>query len=103
VLLIGEHIFMIDDGGIASCIEAKSGEIVWSERVGGNYSASPVSDGKRIFFFSEEGKTTVVAARRNFKILAESQLDGGFISSPAVHGSAWVLRTKTHLYRIEKR
>jgi len=103
VLLIGEHIFMIDDGGIASCIEAKSGEITWSERVGGNYSASPVTDGKRVFFFSEEGKTTAVAARRKFEILAESQLDGGFMASPAVHDAAWILRTKTHLYRIEKR
>ena len=102
VLLIGEHIFMIDDGGIASCIEAKSGEITWSERVGGNYSASPVTDGKRVFFFSEEGKTTAVAARRKFEILAESQLDGGFMASPAVHDAAWILRTKTHLYRIEK-
>ena len=102
VLLIGEHIFMIDDGGIATCVEAKSGEITWSERVGGNYSGSPVTDGKRIFFFSEEGKTTVVAAKRKFEILAESQLEGGFMASPAVHGAAWILRTKTHLYRIEK-
>ena len=74
----------------------------WSERVGGNYSASPVTDGKRVFFFSEEGKTTAVAARRKFEILAESQLDGGFMASPAVHDAAWILRTKTHLYRIEK-
>ena len=102
VLLIGELIFMIDDGGIATCVEAKSGNVVWSERVGGNYSASPVTDGKRIFFFSEEGKTTAIAAAREFKILAESQLDGGFMASPAVHGDTWILRTKTYLYRIEK-
>jgi len=103
VLLIGEHIFMVDDGGIATCVEAKSGNIVWSERVGGNYSASPVTDGKRIFFFSEEGKTTVIAAAREFEILADSKLEGGFMASPAVHDTGWVLRTKTHLYRIEKR
>ena len=102
VLLIGKHIFMIDDGGIATCVEAKSGKITWSERVSGNYSASPVTDGKRIFFFSEEGKTTAVAAAREFKILAESKFDGGFMASPAIHGAAWILRTKTHLYRIEK-
>jgi outer membrane protein assembly factor BamB len=102
VLLIGELIFMIDDGGIATCVEAKSGNVVWSERVGGNYSASPVTDGKRIFFFSEEGKTTAIAAAREFKILAENQLDGGFMASPAVHGDTWILRTKTYLYRIEK-
>ncbi len=101
VLLIDELIFMIDDGGIASCIEAKTGNIVWSERVGGNFSASPATDGRRIFFFSEEGKATAIAAARQFEILAESQLDGGFMASPAVRGTAWILRTKTHLYRIE--
>jgi outer membrane protein assembly factor BamB len=103
LLLIGELIFMIDDGGIASCIEAKSGKIVWSERVGGNFSSAPATDGERIFFFSEEGKTTALAASREFKVLAKNQLDGGFMASPAVHGSAWILRTKTHLYRIWER
>ena len=103
LLLIGELIFMIDDGGIASCIEAKSGKIVWSERVGGNFSSAPATDGERIFFFSEEGKTTALAASREFKVLAKNQLDGGFMASPAVHGSAWILRTKTHLYRLGER
>ena len=103
LLLIGELIFMIDDGGIASCIEAKSGKIVWSERVGGNFSSAPATDGERIFFFSEEGKTTALAASREFKVLAKNQLDGGFMASPAVHGGAWVLRTKTHLYPIGER
>jgi len=103
VLLIGDHVYMIADGGIASCVEAKTGKVVWSERVGGNYSASPVTDGERIFFFSEEGKTTAIAAKPEYKVLATSQLDGGFMASPAVHGTAWILRTKTHLYRIGKR
>ena len=103
VLLIGDHVYMIADGGIASCVEAKTGEVVWSERVGGNYSASPVTDGERIFFFSEEGKTTAIAAKPEYKVLATSQLDGGFMASPAVHGTAWILCTKTHLYRIGKR
>jgi len=103
VLLIGDHVYMIADGGIASCVEAKTGEVVWSERVGGNYSASPVTDGERIFFFSEEGKTTAIKAKPEYKVLATSQLDGGFMASPAVHGAGWILRTKTHLYRIGDR
>jgi len=103
VLLIGDHVYMIADGGIASCVEAKTGKVVWSERVGGNYSASPVTDGERIFFFSEEGKTTAIKAKPEYKVLATSQLDGGFMASPAVHGAGWILRTKTHLYRIGDR
>ena len=93
---------MIADGGVASCVDAKSGEVVWSERVGGNYSASPVTDGKRIFFPSEEGKTTVIEANPEYKVLAVNQLDDGLMASPAIHKDAFILRTKTHLYRISK-
>ena len=93
---------MIADGGVASCVEAKSGKVIWSERVGGNYSASPVTDGKRIFFLSEEGKTTVVEAKPEYKVLAINQLSDGFMASPAVNKNAFILRTKKHLYRIKK-
>tara|TARA_Y100001968_G_scaffold328683_1_gene376343 strand:- start:979 stop:2322 length:1344 start_codon:yes stop_codon:yes gene_type:complete len=100
ILLIEDHIYMIADGGVASCVEAKTGKIAWSERVGGNYSASPVTDGKRIFFLSEEGKTTVVAASPEYRVIATNHLDSGFMASPAVHNDSLILRTKTHLYRI---
>ena len=88
-------------GGIASCVEAKTGAEVWRERVGGNYSASPLSADGRIYFFSEEGKSTVISPSRQFKVLAENQLGDGFMAAPAVAGKALYLRSRTHLYRIE--
>ena len=54
-----------------------------------------------MYFFSEDGKATVIAAGREFKVLAENTLDAGFMASPAVDGRALYLRTKSHLYRIE--
>jgi outer membrane protein assembly factor BamB len=102
VLLHEDLIYMVDDGGIASCVEAKSGDEVWKKRVGGNYSAAPLYADGRIYFFSEEGKTTVVAPGREMKVLGESQLDAGFMASPAVADNALILRTKTHLYRVEQ-
>lgn len=102
LLLVEELLFMIDDGGIASCVEAKTGAEVWRERVGGNYSASPVYAEGRIYFFSEEGKSTVIEAGRQFKVLSENKLEDGFMASPAIAGKAFFLRTKTHLYRIEQ-
>src|SRR2546421_2874992 len=101
LLLEGELLFMIDDGGIASCGGTRTGTQVWRERVGGNYSASPVCAEGRIYFFSEEGKTTVVEVGREFKKLAENKLDDGFMASPAIAGKAFFLRTRKHLYRIE--
>lgn len=109
LVLLDDLIFMIDDGGIAACLEAKTGQEVWRERVGGNFSASPLYAEGRIYFCSEEGKTTVIEAGRQFKVLAENQLKvetvespAGFMGSPAAVGQALYLRTRTHLYRIEE-
>lgn len=101
LLLVDDLLFMVEDGGIASCVEAKTGTEVWRERIGGAYSASPIYADGKIYFFSEEGKATVIQASRHFKTLAENKLDDGFMASPAVSGRALFLRTKTHLYRIE--
>jgi outer membrane protein assembly factor BamB len=92
---------MIDDGGIATCIEAKTGTVVWSERVGGNFSASPLLAEGRLYLSNEEGKTTVIEAARQYKVLAQNTLPDGFMASPAVAGKALFLRTRTHLYRVE--
>lgn len=100
LILLEDSIFMIHDGGVASCIDAATGQPIWQERIGGNYSASPLLHGRKIYFFSEEGKTTVAAASRNFEALAVNQLDGGFMASPAVFENSLILRTKSHLYRI---
>jgi len=103
ILLVDDLIYMINDAGIASCVEAKTGEIVWQNRIGGEYSASPVYADGRIWFFSEDGKTTVIRPGRTFELLAENYLDDGFMASPAIAGKAFYLRTKSHLYRVEKR
>jgi outer membrane protein assembly factor BamB len=100
--LVDDLIFSIDDGGIASCLEANTGKELWRERITGNYSASPLYADGRIYFCSEEGKTSVIAAGREFKKLAENQLGDGFMASPAVSGKALILRSRTHLYRIEE-
>jgi outer membrane protein assembly factor BamB len=102
LLLVNDLLFAIDDSGIATCFEAATGKTVWRERVGGNHSASPVYAEGRIYFFSEEGKSTVIEAGREFRKIAENHLEDGFMASPAIAGRALFLRTKTHLYRIEE-
>ena len=102
ILLVDGLIYMVDDSGVATCLEADTGEEVWKARERGDYTASPIYAGGRIYFFSEGGKTTVIKPGREFEKLAENRLDAGFMASPAVAGDALFLRTKTHLYRIEK-
>lgn len=100
-LLIGDLLYMIHDG-VATCMDAKTGNVVWTERVSGKYLASPVHVAGKIYFFDRDGKTTVIAAGREYVQLAENHLEKGFMSSPAVSGDALFLRTTTHLYRIEE-
>ena len=102
VLLVDGLIYMVNDTGIASCVEAKTGALVWQSRVGGMFSASPLYAGGRIYLFDEDGKTTVLEAGREFKVLAENLLDNGFMASPAVVGDALIVRTSRDLYRIEQ-
>ena len=103
LLHVDSHLYMIDDqGGLVTCLEAKTGKEAWSERLGGNYSASPITAKGRIYAFSESGKCTVFKASSDrFQKLAENNLESGFMASPAVHGNALILRTKTHLYRVK--
>jgi outer membrane protein assembly factor BamB len=102
ILLVGDVIYMVNDGGIVGAVEAKTGELVWRGRVEGTYSASPLFANGRIYLFNEDGKTTVLEAGRELKVLAENFLEDGFMSSPAVDGRALYLRTRTHVYRIEE-
>ncbi|MBC8245089.1 MAG: PQQ-binding-like beta-propeller repeat protein [Verrucomicrobia bacterium] len=101
-LLVGKRLFVVHDGGVASCLDALTGNEHWRERLGGNHDASPVEIRGRVYFCNREGKSTIVAASDQFEVLAVNQLDGTFKASPAVTDGALFLRSDTHLYRIEK-
>lgn len=101
LLFVDDKLFMIADNGVATCLDATTGKRHWRERLDGNYSASPLFANGHIYFFSQNGKVTVIKADKEFETVAENTLDSGFMASPAVVGDAAILRTETHLYRIE--
>jgi hypothetical protein len=76
---------------------------VWLQRLGGNFSASPVFADGRIYFFSEEGTTTVIEPGRTFRKIATNVLDGDILASMAVSNGSLFIRSGTHLYRIANR
>ena len=102
LLLVGDLLYMVNDQGFALCLEAATGNVVWRERLQGKHSASPIYAADRIYFFSEKNLTTVIAPGREFRVLAENQLEGRLMASPAITGDAIILRSKTHLYRLEE-
>ena len=102
-LLIDGRLFMVADaGGIVTCLDAATGQVLATRRLGGNYAASPLYAEGRIYLFNEDGRTTIMSADERLQVLAENQLDDGFQASPAVSGRTLVLRTRRHLYRIER-
>ena len=97
-----DRLFLIHDGGVATCLDSSTGKTVWQERIGGNYSASPLLWNDLIYFFSEEGKTTIIKAADEFNIFATNELNSGFMASPAVANGKLILRTKSHLLKISE-
>jgi outer membrane protein assembly factor BamB len=103
LLLVDDLLYLLNDSGVLTCVDAKSGEEVWHSRIPDSYSASPVLADGRIYFFSEDGRTTVIEHGRAFKVLAENTLGDGFMASAAVDGHAFYLRSKSAIYRVEER
>lgn len=102
-LIVGDHLYMVNDKGVVTCLNAKTGEPAWTHRMGGRHSASPMYAGGRIYFVDEDGTSRVIEANpQKFHLLAENKLADGCMASPAVIDDALLLRTKTHLYRIER-
>ncbi|MEZ6072024.1 MAG: PQQ-binding-like beta-propeller repeat protein [Pirellulales bacterium] len=100
-ILVDGMIFMASDRGVATCLDAATGEEHWVERLEGNFSASPIYASGRLYFPNEQGQTFVVAAAPEFELLATNTLDDGHMASFAVTGDALIVRTRSHLYRIE--
>jgi outer membrane protein assembly factor BamB len=101
-ILSGDHLYMINDEGVASCLEAKTAKIMWQKRVGGKFRASPIVVGGNIYCFSLNGEIKVFAASPEYKLVAEGKLGDGFQASPAVVGDSMILRSLTHLYYVAK-
>jgi outer membrane protein assembly factor BamB len=101
-LLVGEELYLINDNGIATCLDAKTGKEYWKVRVGGNHSASPLYADGRIYFLSEDGESVVIERGKRFNKLATNRLDGSTLASMAVSNGSIYLRTQTHLYRLSE-
>lgn len=92
------HLYTISEAGIAMCLKEENGEIVWQERVGGNFSASPISDGRRLYLLSDEGETTVLDAGGTFRVLARNALHEKCQASPAASDGHLFIRAEHNLY-----
>ena len=102
-ILVGDEIVMVSDKGVATCLDAKSGEVCFSERLGGNFCSSPLYADGQIWVGNREGQTFILTPGQEFHVEATNQLDGEIMATPIAVGPALFLRTDKAVYRIEKR
>ena len=99
-VVVGNRLYMLNNGGIATCLDTASGKVVWKERMSSDFAASPLYADGCIYFFDCLGKCRVIEPGDVYTELATNELPDGFMASPAVVGDSLILRTKTSLYRI---
>ncbi|VTR91145.1 serine threonine protein kinase : Serine/threonine protein kinase related protein-like OS=Blastopirellula marina DSM 3645 GN=DSM3645_25592 PE=4 SV=1: PQQ_3: PQQ_2: PQQ_2 [Gemmata massiliana] len=103
ILVIDDALYMISDNGVLSCLDAKKGTERWNERVGGNFSSSPLLADGLVYLLDEAGATTVFKPGESYEEIAKNKLSEKTQASCAVYGDALLLRTEKALYRIEKK
>ena len=96
----GKYFYVISDGGMATCLEAKTGKKMWSQRLGKHHSASPVLAEGRLYFSDDAGVTHVLKAEPTFEVIARNDLGEPCRASPAVSRGQILIRSTKNLYCI---
>jgi outer membrane protein assembly factor BamB len=93
-------VFLANNDGLATCIDAANGKELWKERIGDKFRATPLVANGKIYFFTKDAQAIIIEASRELKVVQRNDLNEDMTASPAAaHGSLF-LRTREHLYRI---
>jgi len=102
-ILVGEEVYAVNDAGILSCLDAKTGSLHWRERLNGQFSASPTYAGGLIYMSDRNGVTHVVKPGKTFNPVSKNEIDGtAHMASFSPYGKSFLVRTEKALYRIER-
>lgn len=101
-LVVGDDVYVVSEKGVASCLDARTGAVHWTERLGGNFSSSPLHADGRIYIGNRAGATFVFRPGHRFELEATNTLEGSIMATPAAVDRGLYVRTEAALYRIEK-
>lgn len=101
VIVINGLLFMVADNGVVSCLDSKTGELFWMERVAGSCSPSLIHSNGKILLSDEMGKTFIFKASKSYKLLATNDIEERMLASPIVFKNSLLLRTENSLWRID--
>lgn len=101
-LLLGDELYLMADNGVATCLDARTGDVHWQKRLGGNFTSSFLFGDSRIYINDEQGKTYVIAPNKSeYQELAVNELPGRTLATIAAADESLFLRTDTSVYRIQ--
>lgn len=96
-------LFLVDDKGVASCWDVKTGKRYYNERLGRGHHASAVAADGRVYFTSDDGDTYVLKASDEFEVLAKNPLGERVFASPAFSDGEIFVRGAKHLWCIAEK
>ena len=100
-ILVGKELYVVNDGGILTCVDALTGDLHWRERLDGEFSSSPTYAGGLLYFSDQAGVTTVIKPAKTLKLVSKNELDGtAHMASFAPLEKSFIVRTNEALYRL---
>ena len=96
-IAVGDHLYILSDGGVMTCVIAATGEEVWQERLGVAFYASPVCVNGRIYVIARDGEMTVLNAGPEYQVLAKQTLPEKTDATPAIANGRMYIRTLNYL------
>ncbi len=101
-LLVGDHLYTVADNGITTCLDARTGDVLWQERLLSDTSASPIHAGGHLYAIDETGTCIVLRPGEQAEVVSTNEIGERTLASMAVTGNALLLRTEAALYRIKE-
>lgn len=103
-LMLNGLVFQVTGAGVGVCVDAASGEELWSERLSpGKFVAAPIATQDKMYFISDTGAVTIVAPKREFQVISRAKFTEGVTATPAVAEGNLYVRTKTHLVMVKQK
>ncbi len=100
-VIVDGKMYMVHDRGMITCLDAMSGNLVWKEKLKGNFNASPIYAAGNIYFINVKGDCTIIKPGETFQKVAENSIGETVKAIPVFVGDQMILRTKDNLYMIK--
>jgi len=100
-VIVDGLMYMVHDRGMVSCLDAVTGKVVWKEKLKGNFNASPIYAGGKLYFFNVKGVCSIIKPGTTFQLLAENDIDETVKAVPVFVGDKMIIRTDKNLYLIK--